>query len=73
MGEFQKEFYIGYKFSGEITRIKRFGIFVYLGYQVIDGYKLSGIIDIATKPDYHSSGLPTDTTLWPKSWSTSSL
>ncbi|MEH2395068.1 MAG: hypothetical protein V7K21_26590 [Nostoc sp.] len=39
---------------------------MYLGYKLIDGYKLSGIIDIATKPDYDSSGLPTDTSLCPQ-------
>ncbi|OUL20676.1 hypothetical protein [Nostoc sp. 106C] len=62
----KQKFPIGYKFYGEITKVKPFGIFVYLGYQVIDGYKLSGIIDIVTKPDCDSSGLPTDTSLWPQ-------
>lgn len=62
----KKKFLVGYKFYGEITRVKPFGVFVYLGYQVIDGHKLIGIIDIATKPDCDSSSLPTDTSLWPQ-------
>ncbi len=53
----KEKFYIRYKFYGEITNVKPFGVFVYLGYQVIDGYKPSGIIDIPTKPDCDSSGL----------------
>jgi hypothetical protein len=57
---------IEHKFYAEVISVKPFGLFVYLGYQVIDGYKLSGIIDIATKPDYDSFGLPTDTSLWPQ-------
>ncbi|WP_334953541.1 hypothetical protein [Nostoc sp.] len=57
---------IGHKFYGEVISVKPFGVFVYLGYQVIDGYKLSGIIHIGTKPDCDSSGLPTDTSLWPQ-------
>ena len=57
---------IGHKFYAEVISVKPFGVFVYVGYQVIDGYKLSGIIDIATKPDYDSSGLSTDTSMWPQ-------
>ncbi|MEH1793231.1 MULTISPECIES: hypothetical protein [unclassified Nostoc] len=57
---------IGHKFYGEVISVKPFAIFVYLGYQVIDGYKLSGIIEIATKSDCDSFCLPTDTSLWPQ-------
>lgn len=57
---------LGHKFYGEVASVKPFGVFVNLGYQIVDGYKLSGIIDIATQSDRDSSGLPKDTYLWPQ-------
>jgi ribosomal protein S1 len=56
---------IGYKFYGEVASIKHFGVFVNVGYAIIDGYQLSGLIDIVTKSDLDSSGLPIDNSLWP--------
>ncbi|MDM9379225.1 S1 RNA-binding domain-containing protein [Chlorogloeopsis sp. ULAP01] len=64
--ELKRNFPIGHKFYGEVASIKPFGVFVYLGYQVVNGYKFSGIIDIATQSDSDSSGLPTDNSLWPQ-------
>lgn len=57
---------IGHKLYGIVTRIEPFGIFLDIGYEVIDGYKLSGLIDIGTKSDEDSNGLPMENSLWPK-------
>jgi ribosomal protein S1 len=57
---------IGYQLYGDVISIKPFGVFVDVGYEVIDGYIFSGIIDIGTKDDHDSSGLPFDYLLWPK-------
>ena len=65
-GEIKQEYPIGHKLYGIVIRTKPFGIFLDIGYEVIDGYKLSGIIDIGTKSDEDSSGLPRDSSLWPK-------
>ncbi len=64
--ELKLSFPIGHKFYGSVIRIEPFGIFVHLGYPVVDGYKLSGIIDIITRADHDSSGLPVDYSLWSK-------
>jgi ribosomal protein S1 len=61
----KKNFPIGRKFYGTVIRIEPFGVFVNIGYKVIDGYKLSGIIDIITKSDNDSEGLPLDYSFWP--------
>jgi ribosomal protein S1 len=62
----KQEFPVGHKLYGCVIAIKPFGVFLDIGYKVIDGYKLSGIIDIGTKSDEDSSGLPMDNSLWPK-------
>jgi ribosomal protein S1 len=56
---------IGLKFIGTVIMVKPFGVFVDVGFEIIDGYKLSGIIDVITKDDHDSSGLPLDYNLWP--------
>ncbi len=58
-------FPVGRKFYGTVIRIEPFGVFVNIGYEIIDGYKLSGIIDIITRSDDDSEGLPMDYSLWP--------
>ncbi|BBD57715.1 hypothetical protein NIES2109_04820 [Nostoc sp. HK-01] len=58
-------FPIGHKFYGEVISVKPYGIFVSLGDQNQNSYKLSGIIDIVTRADHDSLGLPKETFLWP--------
>jgi ribosomal protein S1 len=65
-GKLKQEFPIGHKLYGRVVRIEPFGVFLDIGYEIIDGYKLSGLIDIGTKSDRDSSGLPMDYSLWPK-------
>jgi hypothetical protein len=60
------EYPIGHKFHGRIFRVERFGVFLDLGHPIINNYKMSGIIDIITKGDDDSSGLPIEYDLWPK-------
>jgi ribosomal protein S1 len=62
----KQELPIGHKLYGHVVRIEPFGVFLDIGYKIIDGYKLSGLIDIGTKSDHDSSGLPMDYSLWPK-------
>lgn len=62
----KQELPIGSKLYGTVFRTEPFGIFLDIGYDVIDRYMLSGIIDILTKDDEDSYGLPMDNSLWPK-------
>jgi len=64
--EVKAKYPIGLKFSGKVVNVERYGVFVHLGYEIIDGYKLSGLIDVATFPDLDSTGLPREISLWPK-------
>ncbi|TYQ24541.1 hypothetical protein [Pseudanabaena sp. UWO310] len=59
--ELKNSYPIGHTFFGKVIKVRQFGIFVELpDYQVIEGYKLSGIIDVVSK------SLPIDHSLWPK-------
>ncbi|WP_335212436.1 hypothetical protein [Nostoc sp.] len=53
---------IGHKFYGEVISVKPFGVFVYLGYQVIDGYKLTSVIFIF-EPQARKSAFKREITL----------
>jgi ribosomal protein S1 len=57
---------IGSRLYGEVIRVEPFGIFLDLGYPIVKGYQFSGIIDIPTKDDEDSYGLPMSYDLWPK-------
>jgi hypothetical protein len=59
------EYPIGHKLYGNVLMVRPFGIFVDLGYTIFDGCQFSGIVDIGTKDDDDSSGLPMDNSLWP--------
>jgi predicted RNA-binding protein with RPS1 domain len=56
--QMKQEFPIGSKVHGRVFRIEPFGIFLDIGYEVIGGYMCSGLIDIITKSDEDSHGLP---------------
>jgi predicted RNA-binding protein with RPS1 domain len=64
--QMKHEYPVGYKFYGNVLKIKPFGIFVSMGYPILDDYSFTGIVDIATKSDNDSSGLPLDNSLWPR-------
>lgn len=53
------------KLYGKVLRIEAFGIFLDIGYPILKGYQFSGLIDILTKDDEDSYGLPIDYDLWP--------
>jgi Uma2 family endonuclease len=63
--QMKQEFPIGSKIHGRVFRIEPFGIFLDIGYEVIGGYMCSGLIDIITKSDEDSHGLPHDYSIWP--------
>jgi Uma2 family endonuclease/predicted RNA-binding protein with RPS1 domain len=63
--QMKQEFPIGSKVRGRVFRIEPFGIFLDIGYEVIGGYMCSGLIDIITKSDDDSHGLPHDYSIWP--------
>jgi ribosomal protein S1 len=54
------------KLYGKVLRIEPFGIFLDIGYPILKGYQFSGLVDILTKDDEDSYGLPMDYDLWPK-------
>ena len=64
--EIKQNFPVGSKIYGEIFRAEPFGIFLNIGFPVLQGYQFSGIIDIPTKDDMDSCGLPISYDLWPK-------
>jgi hypothetical protein len=64
--EMKQNFPIGKKLHGEVIRIEPFGVFLNIGYPVLQNFQFSGIIDILTKDDEDSCGLPIDYNSWPK-------
>jgi hypothetical protein len=62
----KQDFPIGIQINGTVLRIEPFGVFLNIGYPVLKGYQFSGIIDILTKDDKDSGGLPMNYDLWPK-------
>jgi hypothetical protein len=66
--EAKAKYPIGHRFQGKVVNAEHYGIFLDLGFPIVDGYKLSGLIDIVTFPDEDSLGLPAprfSTTPWP--------
>jgi ribosomal protein S1 len=64
--EMKQNLPIGKRIYGKVFRAEPFGVFLDLGYPVLKGYQFSGIIDISTKDDEDSYGLPMSYDLWPK-------
>jgi ribosomal protein S1 len=64
--EMKQNLPIGSRVYGKVFRTEPFGVFLDLGYPVLMGYQFSGIIDIPTKDDEDSYGLPMSYDLWPK-------
>ena len=57
---------IGDEIDGIVCGTKPFGVFVDIGFQVVDGHKFAGIIDIALSPAQGVEALPLNKEEWPK-------
>ena len=57
---------IGDVIQGSVVDVKPYGVYVDIGFQIQDGYKYAGIIDIASTKMNDVTPLPIEKENWPK-------
>ena len=62
----KSKLHIGDIIEAEVYKIEPYGVFANIGFEVEDGYKFSGIVDIGQPPTPGIWKLPRDRDEWPK-------